>query len=227
MSLISAANIACGAHAGNEASMAITVELAATHGVAVGAHPSLNDREHFGRREMAVSPAEVAALVSRQLETLGHVAARQQTRLHHVKPHGALYNMAARDRSLADAVASAVATFDASLVLYGLAGSELIAAGRRAGLRTASEVFADRGYLADGSLAARSFPGALIEDADVVAARAVTMVREHTVVALDGSRVRVAAETICVHGDTPGAAILARRVREALETAGVQIAVIR
>ena len=226
MQVISSANIACGLHAGNATVMAITVQLAGSHGVAIGAHPSFDDREHFGRREMFVSPDELYSLLSRQLEALTAVAARLNVPIHHVKPHGALYNMAARDRSLADAVASAVARLDPGLVVYGLAGSELIAAAARARLRTASEVFADRGYLADGSLAPRSIPGALIDDADVVAARAVMMVREQTVTALDGTAVRVVADTICVHGDTPGAAHLARRVRAALEAAGVRISAI-
>ena len=227
MRIISSANIACGVHAGNPAVMLSAVELAVAHGVAIGAHPSFDDRAHFGRREMNVSPVEVDRLVSSQLDALAGIAAGVKGRLRHVKPHGALYNMAARDRSLADTVAAAVRAFDAGLVLFGLAGSELIAAGRAAGLRTASETFADRAYLADGSLAPRSAPGAVIEDADLVAARAVLMARERVVVALDGTSVPVTAETICVHGDTPGAAMLARRVREALEAAGVLVSAIR
>jgi len=227
MRFISSANIACGVHAGNSCVMLNTVELAAAHGVAIGAHPSFDDRDHFGRREMTVSTVEVERLISLQLETLASIAARLKVRIRHVKPHGALYNMSARDRSLADAVAAAVAAFDPKLVLYGLAGSESITAGRAAGLRTASETFADRAYLADGSLAPRSAPGAVIEDADVVATRAVRMAREQSVVALDGTAVHVTAETICVHGDTPAAATLTRRVRQALEAAGVQISAIR
>jgi UPF0271 protein len=227
MRVISSANIACGLHAGNATAMAITVQLANTHGVAIGAHPSFDDRKHFGRRELEVSADEVFLLVLRQLESLMRVAARFNVRVRHVKPHGALYNMAARDPALADAVASAVSRVVADGVLYGLAGSELIAAGARAQLRTASEVFADRGYLADGSLAPRSFPGAIIDDGDLVAARAVSMVCDQRVTALDGTPVRVAADTICVHGDTPGAANLARRVREALEASGVRISAIR
>jgi len=223
MSVISSANIACGLHAGSAEAMAVTVQLCSAHAVAIGAHPSFDDREHFGRREVVASSAEVWSLLSRQLEALAYVAGGLNVRVGHVKPHGALYNMAARDRTLADAVAGAVARFDPGVVLFGLAGSELIRGGERANLRTASEVFADRSYLADGSLAPRSVPGAVIDDADLVAARAVMMVREQTVQALDGTRVRVAAETICVHGDTPGAANLARRVRQALEAAGVQI----
>lgn len=227
MRIISSANIACGAHAGNPAVMSRTVELALAHGVAIGAHPSFDDREHFGRREKSVPPAEIERLISRQLETLRDIAEALQARIHHLKPHGALYNMAARDRALADAVARAAMAFDPKLVLYGLAGSELLAAGRAVGLRTASETFADRAYLADGSLAPRSAAGAVIEDADLVAARAVEMARTHSVVALDGTLVQAEAETICVHGDTPGAATLAFRVRHALESAGIQISAIR
>lgn len=223
MTVISSANVACGVHAGNEASMAATVELAAAHGVAVGAHPSLDDREHFGRRELSVSAADVFTLISTQVAALVRIAAGRNVQLRHVKPHGALYNMAARDRQLADAVASAVIAANPTLVLFGLAGSELLAAGARAGLRTASEVFADRAYRADGSLAPRSLDGAVLTDAEVVADRAVAMVRDQRVTALDGAIVRLSAETICVHGDTPGAAALARRVRGALEAAGIQV----
>jgi len=223
MTVISSANVACGIHAGDDSAMATTVELAAANGVAVGAHPSLDDREHFGRRELAVSPADVFALVSTQVAALTRIAASRNVKLRHVKPHGALYNMSARDRGLADAIAAAVIASDPQLVLFGLAGSELLAAGARAGLRTASEVFADRAYLADGSLAPRSVGGAVLTDADEVADRAVAMVRDQRVTALDGTAVGLSADTICVHGDTPGAAALARRVRAALEAAGIRI----
>jgi UPF0271 protein len=223
MSVISSASVACGVHAGHAAAMAATVELAARHSVAVGAHPSLDDRAHFGRREIAVSTADAFTLVSTQVGALARIAAARGVRLRHVKPHGALYNMAARDRRIADAIATAVAAFDRELVLFGLAGSELIAAGTSAGLGTASEVFADRGYLADGSLAPRSMPGAIIEDVDVAAARAVAMVCDSSVIALDGTRVPVSAQTICVHGDAAGAAVMARRIRTALEAAGVLV----
>jgi len=221
--VISSANIACGVHAGNEASMAAMVELAAMRRVSVGAHPSFDDREHFGRRELDVSAADVFTLVAAQIRTLIRIAAARNVPVRHVKPHGALYNMAARDRRLADAVAAAVAACDPEIVLFGLAGSQLIAAGAGAGLRTASEAFADRGYLSDGSLAPRSVAGAVLEDPVAVSARAVAMVRDQRVTALDGTLVPVSVETMCVHGDTPGAAVLARRVRSALEAAGVRI----
>jgi UPF0271 protein len=223
LTAISSANIACGLHAGDERTMALTVELASHVGVAIGAHPSLDDRSGFGRREMRMQSEDVVALVARQLDALGRITTRAGVAMHHAKPHGALYNMAARDAGLADAVAAAVAGFDRHLVLYGLSGSELIAAGKRAGLRTASEVFADRAYLSDGSLAPRSAAGAVIAAPDAVVDRAVRMVLEGHVDAIDGTRIPLMVDTICVHGDTPGAAVLARRIRAALEAAGVKI----
>jgi len=223
MALISSANIACGVHAGDEMTMAATLELAAAHDVSIGAHPSLDDRANFGRREIPTSAAEPFELVSAQMATLARIAAARGLALQHVKPHGALYNMASRDRALADGVAAAVAAFDRPLVLFGLAGSELIAAGQRAGLRTASEVFADRGYRADGSLVPRSEAGAVITDPEAVSGRALRMVRDQQVVAVDGRVIHVTAETICVHGDTAGAALMARRIRETLDAAGIAV----
>lgn len=224
MRALSSANIACGYHAGNSAVMRNVVGFAVRHGVAVGAHPGFADRKGFGRRELQIAPAEVEGLVSRQIEALAEVATSRGVRIRHVKPHGALYNMAARDRALADAIARATASFDRSLVLFGLAGSRLIDAGRDAGLRTAAEVFADRGYRTDGSLVPRSEPGAVLEDPDLVVRRAVAMVREGCVVAVDGSIVPLDVDTICVHGDTPGAVGLALRLRDALIAEGVEIA---
>jgi UPF0271 protein len=221
--LLTSANVACGLHAGNDETMHATVALARQHGVAVGAHPSYPDREGFGRRTMEMSHAEIEACVSSQLYTLSRIAAVEGVRLRHVKPHGALYNTAVGNEAVADAVARAVAAFDASLVLMGLAGSALLSAGTRAGLRTASEVFADRAYRADGTLVPRDQPGSVIHDADAVVARAVGMVRDRAVVAFDGTRVSLAPETICLHGDTPGAAHLASRIRRALVDAGVEL----
>jgi UPF0271 protein len=220
---ITSANVACGFHAGGPAVMRETVRLARAHGVAVGAHPSLEDREGFGRRELAVPASAVEDLVLYQVGALAAIAAAEGVRVSHVKPHGALYNMAGRDRALADAIARATSQFDPSLTLYGLAGSRLLEAGERAGLRVASEVFADRAYRGDGSLLPRSQPGAVIDDPDLVVSRALGMVTDGEVVAADGSRVRLAADTICVHGDTPGAAQLALRLRAALEGAGVVV----
>ena len=223
MPFITSANIACGVHAGNAEVMAATVTLAARSGVSVGAHPGLDDREHFGRRELKLSRSAVMRLVTDQVDALGRVARQQSVRLRHVKPHGALYNMAARDIGIATAIAEAVARFDASLILVGLSGSELIRAGDAAGLKTLSEAFADRGYRSDGALVPRSASGALLDDADAVAERAVSMVCEQQVVAVDGTIVPIKVDTICVHGDTAGAAALARRTRAALEAAGVHV----
>jgi UPF0271 protein len=223
MAAITSANIACGAHAGDPGVMRTTVRLARRHGVAAGAHPGFPDLVGFGRREMSLSPGEVEGLVLYQLGALGAIARAEGVALQHVKPHGALYNIAARDASIADAIAKAVRLFDPSLVLFGLAGSLLLASGEAAGLRVASEVFADRAYERDGTLASRRKPGSVIHDGDDVAARAVQMVRDGRVVAVTGESIAVRADTICVHGDTPGAAPLARRIREALEAAGIAL----
>jgi 5-oxoprolinase (ATP-hydrolysing) subunit A len=220
---ITSANIACGFHAGDPGVMRATVALAHAHGVAVGAHPGLHDLEGFGRREMRVTPAEVEDLVAYQVGALAGIAAAQGARLAHVKPHGALYNMAARERTLADAVVRAMRAVDASLVLFGLANSELVRAARDAGVPIASEAFADRGYLPNGELAPRSVPGGVVSDPYAVLRRAVGMVLEQAVEAIDGTRVPLTVDTLCVHGDTPGAAELARRLREALGAAGIDV----
>ncbi|NZA25905.1 LamB/YcsF family protein [Luteimonas sp. SJ-92] len=219
---ISSASIACGGHAGDEDTMGATVALCLRHGVAVGAHPSFEDREHFGRREQTLAPAEIAALVGRQTAALQRVCDPAGARLHHVKPHGALYNLAARDAAVAAAIVGAVRALDDTLVLYALAGSALARAGREAGLRVAEEVFAERGYDADGRLLARGLPGAEL-DLDAAIAQVRTMLREGVVVAADGSRVPVRADTLCLHGDRPGAAAFARRLRAALEAEGVSV----
>jgi UPF0271 protein len=188
-----------------------TVRLALKHGVAIGAHPSFPDREHFGRREMQLHSDEIAALVIRQIEALAAVAVSEGIRLMHVKPHGALYNVAVRDRQIADAIAGAVASVDRSLILLGLPGSALVAAGRTAGLHTAGEAFADRAYRADGTLVPRTEPGAVIHDPEEVLAR------------VAGLAARPEVDTICVHGDTPGAAELASKIRAALEAAKFEV----
>ena len=223
MPFVSSANVACGFHAGNPQVMRSTAQLAQSLGVSIGAHPSFQDRDGFGRREMQISTAELERLVAYQIGALAEVASALGTRLNHVKPHGALYNMAARDVAMADAIARAVQTIDPSLVLFGLSGSQLVAAGERAGLVVASEVFADRGYRADGSLAPRGAPGAVLTDVADVAQRAVDMATGQGVVSVDGTTIRVKADTICIHGDTPGAAVLARAVRLALTGAGIRV----
>lgn len=221
--LLTSVNVACGFHAGDPGVMRSTVALARAHGVAVGAHPGFPDLAGFGRREMSATPREIEDLVAYQIGALAGIAAAEGVRLQHVKAHGALYNMAARDRTVADAVARATALVDRTLILLGLPDSQLTAAGRAAGLRTASEGFADRAYQPNGALVPRSRPGAVIDDVDTVVTRAVAMARDHVVVAIDGARVTLDVETICVHGDTPGAAGLAARIRAALQRAGLAV----
>lgn len=223
MASITSANVACGFHAGDPGVMRRTVALAKRHGVAVGAHPGFPDLVGFGRREMEASPEEVEDFVLYQLSALAGVASVDHVKLQHVKPHGALYHMAVRDPGLASAIARAVAAFDSSLILFGLPNSELLRAGEAAGLRIAAEAFADRAYEPDGSLASRRKPGSVIHDTAVVVARAVRMVNQREVIATDGSKIPLHAETLCLHGDTPGASELARQIRAGLEAAGVSV----
>src|SRR5688500_9290694 len=223
MDSISSANVACGFHAGDPGAMRATIALARAKGVAIGAHPGFQDLVGFGRREIKATPREVEDLVLYQVAALAGIAATQGVSLQHVKAHGALYNMACRDRALADAIARAVAMVDRGLILFGLPGSELVRAGEAAGLPVAAEVFADRAYARDGSLASRGKPGSVIHETEAVVARAVRMVRDHDVVAVDGSVIPLEARTICLHGDTAGAADLARAVRSGLEKAGIEI----
>ena len=223
LALVSSANIACGWHAGDAQRMQATVRAALAHGVAIGAHPSYPDREHFGRREMQRAPEDVQADVLYQVGALDALVRAAGGRLHHVKPHGALYNQAARDPALADAIAQAVRAVDPGLAVYGLAGGELLRAAERASLRAVAEVFADRGYQADGSLVPRSQPGALVEDNAEAVARSLRMVREGVVQAVTGETVPLAAQTICLHGDGPHALAFARALRAALASAGVAV----
>jgi UPF0271 protein len=223
LQFVTSASVACGFHAGDPSVMRRTVQLAARAGVAIGAHPGFPDLVGFGRREIDAEPQEIADFVLYQIGALGGVAKAAGIRLQHVKPHGALYNMAARRRDVADAIASAVASYDESLFLIGLPESELLAAGLRHGLRVAAEGFADRSYESDGSLTPRGIPGAVINDSATVARRAVEMIKEHQVIARDGSIVRCKVNTICVHGDTANAVDLAASIRRALENAGIAV----
>jgi UPF0271 protein len=227
MDSITSANIACGFHAGDPGVMRQTLALAKDKGVAVGAHPGFPDLVGFGRREIKATPAEVHDLVLYQVSALAGMAAAQGLKLQHVKAHGALYNMACKERPLADAIARAVAAFDRSLILFGLPQSELLRAGEAAGLPVAAEVFADRAYERDGSLTSRTRPGSVIHDEKAVVDRAVRMVKQQQVVAVDGSVVALQADTLCLHGDTPGAAALAGLIRRGLASAGVSIAALR
>ena len=220
---ITSANVAAGFHAGDPSVLRATIRLAKANGVAVGAHPGFPDLVGFGRRELNVTPQEAEDFVLYQIAAVAGVAAADGVRLQHVKPHGALFNMAVRNKELAAAIAGAVAAFDKTLILFGLPGSEILNAGRTAGLRVAAEVFADRAYEPDGSLASRRKPNSVIHDPDAVVARAVRMVKERTVVAIDGSVVPLEADTICVHGDTPGSDDLAAKIRAGFESAGVAV----
>jgi UPF0271 protein len=223
MKFITSANIAAGVHAGDPGVLRKTIRLARQHGVAIGAHPGFADLAGFGRREMKVSPGEAEDLVLYQVAAVAGVAAAEGLSIQHVKPHGALFNMAARDAHLALAIARATAAVDRRLILFGPPNSELLKAGRVVGLRVAAEVFADRAYEPDGSLVSRSQPGAVISDSDALVERAVRMVQARLVTAVDGSDLSIAADTICLHGDTPGAERLAARLRAGLEAAGILV----
>ena len=222
LELVTSANIACGFHAGDPATMARTVQAAVAKGVALGAHPGLPDLQGFGRRNLAISAEEARQLTLYQVGALAAFARAAGGKLSHVKPHGALYTMAARDRALADGIASAVLDVDPGLILVGLSGSELIRAGGAVGLTCASEVFADRGYEPDGSLTPRGREGAMIEDEDQAVARVLRMVRDGRVATRAGD-VALQADTVCLHGDQPRALAFARRLRQELLDQGIQV----
>ena len=220
---VTSANVACAMHAGSPLIMDRTVELALQRGVQVGAHPGYADRENFGRTALKLGDDEARALVLYQVAALDGIVRARGGKLRHVKAHGALYNQAAKDARLARCIAQAVAAFDRNLVLVGLAGSLQIEEARRAGLAAAGEAFADRRYLPDGSLMPRTQPGSVLHDAREVAQQALRIARDGEVIASDGSRLQVDAQTLCMHGDTPGAVANARAVRESLEDAGVSV----
>lgn len=223
LAVISSANVACGAHAGDASTMRRCCELAVQHGVRVGAQVGYRDLAGFGRRFVDVVPDTLRDDVVVQIGALQAAARVAGTQVAYVKPHGALYHAAGHHREQATAIVAAVASYDPTLAVVGPPGSVLLVLAERAGLATQVEAFADRGYLGDGTLAPRGTPGALLTDPDAVAARAVCLVREHHVRALDASLVPLRPDTLCLHGDTPGAAALAGRVRAALESAGVTI----
>jgi 5-oxoprolinase (ATP-hydrolysing) subunit A len=224
MPLISSANIACGFHGGDPATIRATVKLAVDHGVAIGAHPSLPDLQGFGRRVMKISPQDMYDLVVYQAGAVEGFARAAGARLHHVKCHGALYNMAANDAGLAEAMARAVKDLGGVLMLYALSSSRMIEIARHSGVRVAGEVFADRGYADDGTLAPRGTPGAMIEDAALAAKRAVSMVETGQVAALSGRSIPVSPDTLCLHGDQPGAVGFARAIRKAFSERGIGVA---
>lgn len=221
--LITSASIACGGHAGDEATMRTTLRLCRDHGVATGAHPSYPDRANFGRQEMPLAPEQIEALVEAQISTLAAIAESEGVRLAHVKPHGALYNVAARDRAVADAIVRAVVRFDPQLILFGLSGSQLTSAGEAAGLRVAHEVFAERRYEADGMLTPRNRGDAVIHDLDESIAQVRGFVRDGRVIARTGESLALHADTLCLHGDRADAAGFARAIRAALEADGIHI----
>ena len=223
MGLVSSANIACGWHAGDAQTMRQCVRWALQNGVAIGAHPSFPDRENFGRSAMQLPPEEIISGVLYQIGALAAIAKAEGGALAHVKPHGALYNQAVKEPQLAAAIVDAVRHFDPSLKFFGLAGSGMIDAARRAGLEPVEEVFADRGYMPDGSLVPRSQPGALIEDEEASLAQTLSLVRDHQVRAIDGSIVPVNAQSVCLHGDGAHALEFARRIRERLTAEGIAI----
>lgn len=223
MACVTSANIACGFHAGDPATMRRTVRLALEHGVGIGAHPGLQDLAGFGRRRMDITPQEAYDIVVYQIGALWGTVRAEGGKMQHVKAHGALYNMAAGNAAIAEAVAEAVYKVDPGLILFGLAGSELIKAGRKAGLRTASEVFADRTYQADGSLTPRSEPDAIITDAGTAAERVIRMVQEGKVQSRQRTDVAIRPDTVCIHGDGAHALAFARTIRESLTAAGIAV----
>jgi UPF0271 protein len=224
LEIVTSANIACGAHAGNQAVMDEVIAMAAARGVAVGAHPGYPDVQGFGRRELGLTPEEILTEVTSQIEKMLDACAAQHVTLIHVKPHGALYNRAVVDADAADAIAEAIRAADHRLILVGLPRSELLRAGRAASLRVASEAFADRAYLANGTLAPRDLAGSVLTSDEEVAERVERMVTKRTVTAVDGTVVPIEVDTICVHGDNPRAVALALAVRGRLEERGIRIA---
>jgi UPF0271 protein len=222
MPFISSANIAAGYHAGGEAVIRKTIELALIYNVQIGVHPSFRDKENFGRKEMQLSQDEIYALMLQQMIKVNLIAKEKGMRLHHVKPHGALYNMAARDKEIAYSIATAVKDFNQDLLLYGLSGSYLISEAQAIGLKTASEVFADRTYQDDGSLTPRSHPDSMIEDPDRVIKQVLKMVTEGKVETVTGKQILIVAETVCIHSDSYHAVIFAKRIHDKLsETKGL------
>jgi UPF0271 protein len=226
MPFITSVNIACGGHAGTPELMRRTARLAVQHSVSIGAHPGLRDPQHFGRMEWSLSPEEVETLVIQQLQMLNKVLSQDRLTLAHVKPHGALYNVAARDLSVAQAIVRAVQHIDRSLFLYALAGSVLVQAGQAAGLTVVQEGFADRAYRSDGTLVPRSEPSALLTGEETVRHQLQELIKG-SVTSLDGHSVPIQADSICLHSDTPHAVSLARMIRHALQSAGIQVVAVR
>ncbi|MGG4407917.1 5-oxoprolinase subunit PxpA [Niallia taxi] len=224
---VTSANIACGFHAGDPSVMQKTVKLALKNNVQIGAHPGLPDLVGFGRRNMNITPQEAHDMVIYQIGALAGFVKAEGTRMQHVKPHGALYNMAAKDSKLAIAIAEAVYKVDSELILFGLAGSELVRAGEKIGLQTANEVFSDRTYQADGTLTPRTEPDALIHDKKQAVGQVVRMIKEGQVLSRQHVDVPVKADTVCIHGDGAAALAFAQQIKETLELSGIEIAAFR
>lgn len=220
---VSSVNIACGFHAGDPSTMMHTLKLASAYPIRIGAHPGFQDMQGFGRREIQITPREVYELMVYQIGALAACSKTKGLALQHVKPHGALYNMAARKRDLADAIAQAVYDVDPGLILYGLSGSESIAAGRHKGLTVYNEVFADRTYQQDGSLTPRTDENALIHDHRLAAEQVIRMIKEGKVRSLQGQDVDIQVDTICLHGDNAKAILFARQINEKLKVEGIEI----
>ncbi len=223
MRSITSVNIACGGHAGDEQTMKTTVEQAMRWKLAIGAHPGYPDRANFGRLELKLPPSDISASIFEQVSGLAEIAARCGARLVHVKPHGSLYNQAVRNHELAEAIAEGVGRWRRDVVLVGLAGSPMLEVFRKAGFAVAAEAFADRRYEQDGTLRSRKFEDALIRDPEVAARQALSIAQNRTLIASDGSEVSVDAQTLCIHGDTPGASKIASTVARILRDAGVTL----
>jgi len=223
MEYISSANIACGYHAGDADSMYKTIQLALKNNVAIGAHPGYDDKENFGRTAMDLSPSEVKRIVKDQLETIKTIAERLGAKIEHIKAHGALYNQAASNQTQALAIAEAVYEMDPKLIFVGLANSLMIDVAKGVGLRTASEVFADRAYTNEGFLVPRGMEGAVIHDADICKKRVLKMLRDSVVESIDGVEIAIQADTVCIHGDNPQALELAKAIHDYLLDNGVEI----
>ena len=223
MTYVSSINVACGGHAGDADRIRKVVRQALQLNIAIGAHPGYADRENFGRIVQPMSPTEISALVSQQIQVVADIADEIGGKLHHVKPHGALYNLAATSPETADAIATAVKNLDPNCRLAGLAGSCLIDAAKKAGLRAVREIFADRNYLADGTLVPRNQPNAVLHAADDIAARLTSIVRTGTVIALDGTNLSLQFDTVCLHSDTPNAVLIAAEIRRFFTEQGIMV----
>jgi UPF0271 protein len=227
LAFVTSANIACGGHAGDEQTMQTTIGQAMQQGVAIGAHPGYPDRENFGRVELEMDVDAIAESVQKQVAAFGKIADRCGAKVVHVKAHGALYNQAVKDARICGAIVDGVARWRKDVVLVGLAGSPMLDCFREAGFTVAAEAFADRAYERDGTLRSRKLEGALIRDPEAAAAQALRMVEEHAVIAVDGSKVLIETQTICIHGDTPGAKQIAAAVAARLKNAGVVLTGLR